>query len=82
MKSQLLKRSVVIDGHKTSVNIEDDFWNSLKEIADQRGETLAHLIANINAERKTANLSSGIRQYVLGYYQYLDPPPDQLAETE
>jgi predicted DNA-binding ribbon-helix-helix protein len=82
MKSQLRKRSVVIDGRKTSASVEDDFWDSLKEIAKERHQSLADLLVQINAERKTANLSSAIRLYVLGYYQYLDPSPDQLAENE
>jgi predicted DNA-binding ribbon-helix-helix protein len=69
MKTSVIKHSIVIDGHKTNISLEDDFWNSLKEIADRRGETLSNLIANIDAERKFANLSSAIRLFVLGYYQ-------------
>jgi predicted DNA-binding ribbon-helix-helix protein len=69
MKSKVIHRSIMVDGHKTSISIEDDFWNGLKEIASQRGETLIQLISNINAERKTVNLSSVIRVFVLGYYQ-------------
>jgi predicted DNA-binding ribbon-helix-helix protein len=70
MKSTtIVKRSVYIDGHNTSISLEDDFWSSLKEIADRRGETLSNLIANIDAERKFANLSSAIRLFVLGDYQ-------------
>ena len=68
-KSLVMKRSIVIAGHKTSVAVEDAFWNSLKEIAEQRHETLSHLIASIDAERKHANLSSAIRLYVLGFYR-------------
>jgi predicted DNA-binding ribbon-helix-helix protein len=44
MKSSVIKRSINIDGHKTSITLEDDFWNSLREIADSRGETLSHLV--------------------------------------
>jgi predicted DNA-binding ribbon-helix-helix protein len=43
MKSQVIKRSVNIDGHKTSISLEDDFWNSLLEIAHQRNETVSEL---------------------------------------
>jgi predicted DNA-binding ribbon-helix-helix protein len=64
-KSLVIKRSIVIAGHNTSVAVEDAFWNSLKEIAEQRHETLSHLIASVDAERKHANLSSAIRLYVL-----------------
>jgi predicted DNA-binding ribbon-helix-helix protein len=68
-KSLVIKHAIVIAGHKTSVALEDAFWNSLKEIAEQRHETLSHLIASIDAERKHANLSSAIRLYVLGFYR-------------
>jgi predicted DNA-binding ribbon-helix-helix protein len=64
------KRSIVFSGHKTSVSLEDAFWESLKEIAKQRHETLPHLIASIDADRQHANnLSSAIRLYVLGFYR-------------
>ena len=38
MKSLVIKRSIIIDGHKTSVSLEDDFWKALKDIARGRGE--------------------------------------------
>ena len=76
MNSTVIKRSVRIDGHTTSVTLEDDFWNSLKEIAHQRNETVSQLIARIDEERKTANLSSVLRLFVLAYYQ------DQCASSK
>jgi predicted DNA-binding ribbon-helix-helix protein len=69
MKSLVIKRSIVVDGHKTSVCLEDAFWNGLKEIAKWRDETLSNLIASINANRQHPNLSSAIRLYVLGFYR-------------
>ena len=69
MKSTIIKRSIVIDGRKTSIGIEDDYWNSLKEIAHQRNETVSRLVTRIDKERKSANLSSAIRLFVLGFYQ-------------
>ena len=69
MRSQVAKRSIVIAGHKTSVSLEDEFWNSLKEIAGQRGMTLAELVAAIDRDREHANLSSAIRLFVLGFYR-------------
>jgi predicted DNA-binding ribbon-helix-helix protein len=69
MKSQVATRCIVIRGHKTSVSLEDGFWNSLKEIAKERRQSLPRLVATIDAERKTANLSSNLRLFVLGYYQ-------------
>jgi len=55
MKSSVVKRSIVIAGHKTSVSLEDAFWKSLKEIADQRQMTLSDLAAAINADRQHGN---------------------------
>jgi len=69
MKSPVSKRSVVIAGHKTSVSLEDEFWNSLKQIARARGMTVAELIATIDGNRQRANLSSAIRLFVLGFYR-------------
>ena len=69
MRSQVAKRSIVIAGHKTSVSIEDEFWNSLKEIARERGTTLGALIAAIDGDRQHANLSSAIRLFVLSVYR-------------
>ena len=67
MKSLVVKRSVVIAGHKTSVSLEDAFWKSLKEIANERDMTPSDLIGEINSERQHGNLSSAIRLFVLGF---------------
>jgi len=69
VKSSVSKRSIIIAGHKTSVSLEDQFWDSLKEIAGQRGMTLGELVAAIDADRKHTNLSSAIRLFVLGVYR-------------
>jgi predicted DNA-binding ribbon-helix-helix protein len=69
MKSQLVKRSIAIDGHRTSISLEDDFWNSLREIAHQQHKTVSQLVARIDEERKFANLSSAVRLFVLGCYR-------------
>jgi predicted DNA-binding ribbon-helix-helix protein len=69
MKSPIAKRSIVIDGHKTSVCLEDAFWTVLKEIARERKETLSHLVAAIDSERQQSNLSSSIRLFVLARYR-------------
>ena len=69
MKSPVSKRSIVIAGHKTSVSLEDEFWNTLKEIAGERGMTLAELVAAIDGNRQHANLSSAIRLFVLSVYR-------------
>jgi predicted DNA-binding ribbon-helix-helix protein len=69
MKSPVVKRSIVIAGHKTSVSLEDAFWKGLKEIAQGRDMTLSELVATIDSERHHGNLSSGIRLFVLDYYR-------------
>jgi predicted DNA-binding ribbon-helix-helix protein len=74
--SAVLKRSIVIAGHKTSVSLEDEFWESLKEIAGERGMTLAAMIGAIDGDRNHVNLSSAIRLFVLGVYR------DQIASLE
>jgi predicted DNA-binding ribbon-helix-helix protein len=67
-KSLVLKRSIIIDGHKTSVSLEDVFWNALRDIAHERDETLSKLVASIDANRKASNLSSALRIFVLKFY--------------
>ncbi len=69
MKSPVVKRSIVVAGHKTSVSLEDDFWKGLKEIAIGREMTLSDLVASIDTGRKHGNLSSAIRLFVLDYYR-------------
>ena len=69
MKSPVVKRSIVIAGHKTSVSLEDAFWKGLKEIAGDRDITLSDLVATIDTERRHGNLSSAIRLFVLDHYR-------------
>jgi len=69
MKSPVIKRSIVIAGHKTSVSLEDAFWIALKEIAAGRDMTLSELVASIDQDRRHGNLSSGIRLFVLDHYR-------------
>jgi predicted DNA-binding ribbon-helix-helix protein len=69
VKSVVVKRSVVVAGHKTSVSLEDEFWKSLKEIAGFRHMTLSALLVAINAQRHEGNLSSAIRLFVLRFYR-------------
>ena len=87
MKSQVVKRSIVIAGHKTSVSLEDAFWKGLKEIAGERNASLSRLVATIDTERELGNLSSAIRLFVLGFYRNQitelgpDPsPPERQSE--
>jgi predicted DNA-binding ribbon-helix-helix protein len=61
----IVKRSIAIAGHRTSVSLEQAFWRALKEHASQRGQSVSALVATIDAERRSANLSSSIRVYLL-----------------
>jgi predicted DNA-binding ribbon-helix-helix protein len=65
MKSTVLKRSIVISGHKTSISLEDPFWSGLKEIAKGHKSTLSSVVAQIESSREYGNLSSAIRLFVL-----------------
>ena len=69
--SKVVKRSIVIAGHKTSVSLEEPFWSALKEIARTRRATLSELVHFIDdsKDRKVSNLSSAIRLFVLDYYR-------------
>jgi predicted DNA-binding ribbon-helix-helix protein len=65
MKSLIVKRSIMLSGHKTSVSLEDAFWHSLIAIAKARRKKLSDLIAGIDEAREHSNLSSAIRLFVL-----------------
>ena len=65
MKSAIVKRSIVIAGHKTSVSLEDAFWSDLKNIARAQQATLSNTVAQIDKARQHGNLSSAIRLFVL-----------------
>ncbi len=69
MKSPVIKRSIVIAGHKTSVSLEDAFWKGLKDIASAQRTTLSDLVAAIDTARHHGNLSSAIRLFVLDHFQ-------------
>ena len=69
MKSPVVKRSVVLAGHKTSVSLEDAFWQGLKDIAQSRRTTLSVLVSSIDTDREHGNLSSALRLFVLGHYR-------------
>jgi predicted DNA-binding ribbon-helix-helix protein len=80
MKSLVVKRSIVIAGRKTSVSLEDAFWNGLKEIASARNVTLSALAANIDSGRTSGNLSSALRLFVLDHYRTKIGTPGRSAK--
>jgi predicted DNA-binding ribbon-helix-helix protein len=59
------KHSLTVAGHRTSISLEQAFWDKLRDIANARGLSLAALIGEIDAGRGAANLSSAIRVFVL-----------------
>jgi len=64
-ETRVLKRSISIAGHRTSISLEDVFWQRLKAVSTDRRQSLASLVAEIDAGRGDANLSSAIRVFVL-----------------
>jgi len=72
-KSKVVRHSVSIAGRNTSVSLENAFWQSLKEIASEHDMTASVLVADINSERRHANLSSAIRLFVLDFYRQQIP---------
>ncbi len=67
--SAVIKRSIVINGHKTSISLEEPFWTALKAIVSANLSTLSETVGDIDAARETRNLSSAIRMHVLAHYQ-------------
>ena len=61
----MLKRSLTIAGHRTSIALEPEFWEGLEALAARRGLRLTALIEEIDAARPTPNLSSALRVAVL-----------------
>ena len=71
MKSVVIKRSILINGRKTSVSLENEFWEGLHEIADRRMIAHSTLVEQIDQERDNVNLSSAIRVFVFNHFRSL-----------
>ena len=69
MQTAVIKRSIVLDGNKTSVSLENEFWLGLREIAARENTGLSTLVGKIDSERNSCNLSSAIRVYVYNYFR-------------
>lgn len=64
------KRSLTLSGHRTSVSLEQEFWDALNEIADKLGKPLARLVDEIDKRQgRGKNLSSALRLFVLAHYR-------------
>jgi predicted DNA-binding ribbon-helix-helix protein len=79
LKSRVIKRSLVVGGHKTSVSLEDVFWNALRTIAHNRHIHLSQLVGSIDAERQHCNLSSAIRLFV---FEHTCNHPDEVPQEK
>jgi len=69
MKSLVVEHSVIVNNRKTSISLEEDFWQALHDIAKLRGVSVSHLITSIDADREFANLSSVIRLFVFRFFR-------------
>ena len=66
--SSIRKRSIVVDGRRTSISLEDRFWHSLRAIAYTGRVDLSALVSEIKANRGNSGLSSAIRQFILSHH--------------
>jgi predicted DNA-binding ribbon-helix-helix protein len=69
MNSPIPRHTIVLARRKTSVSLEDAFWQGLKDIAKSRQMTLSDLVSSIDLDRERSNLSSALRLFVLNHYQ-------------
>ena len=69
MKSPIVKRSIVVNGHKTSVSLEEAFWIGVKDISAELNKTLSELVGEIDTQRQQGNLSSALRLFVLDHFK-------------
>ena len=79
MKSLVVKRSIAVDGHKTSISLEDLFWTDLKAIAHSQQMKVRELVTRIDGAREQGNLSSAIRLFVLHHFRLAQWPGHGLA---
>jgi len=82
MNSTLVKRSVVIAGHRVDIRIEGLFWISLEEIARAEATTMSRLVATIDAGRDGTDLISAIRVYVIDHFMARVENLDSLDDDD
>ena len=73
------KRSITINGHRTSLALEGEFWDALAEIARARGVSLSRLITEIDSEGAHQNLASAVRCAILDHYRDTSPSHAETA---
>ena len=73
MSARPVKRSLTLRGHRTSISLEDEFWQAFRDIAKKKSLPINALAADIDADRgMDSGLASAIRVFVLGYYRRLN----------
>ena len=82
MKSPIVKRSIVVNGHKTSVSLEEAFWIGVKDISAELNKTLSELVGEIDTQRQQGNLSSALRLFVLDHFKTRAGGLARLRETQ
>ena len=82
MKSLVVKRSIIIGGHKTSVSLEQAFWEAFKDIAALRNMTLSDLVMSIDAERKGSSVRSRLAALGLDIFPREQQTPEALAALQ
>ena len=78
----ITKRSIAVNGNRTSVSLEDEFWQGLREIAKKEGRAIAELVEQINRETHSGNLSSAIRVFVLKRFRASADTPKPPSPEE
>lgn len=79
MPTTVKKRSVVVGGHRTSISLEQAFWEAMQELAARDGKTINQMVSDIDSAR-TGNLSSAIRVWVLERAKAGLLTPDDAAD--
>ena len=80
--SPIVKRSIVVGGHKTSISLEEAFWTELKKIALTEKMTTAESVTRIDGTREQGNLSSAIRLFVLRHVRNTDVARPYIPDPE
>lgn len=63
------KRSLTLNGHRTSISLEDAFWEALRDIAVDETKSISELVELVDTARGEAGLSSAIRIFILDYFR-------------
>jgi predicted DNA-binding ribbon-helix-helix protein len=82
VNSSVVKRSIIRDGHKSSVSLEDQFWDALREIADSERMTVSALVGTIDHGPNRRNLSSAIRVFVLDRFRRTSDQKLSIAPSD